>query len=94
MSIGEQAITERKLDADERPRKIYTATFKGSGAFPLDMLRYDRCWPRNSDQIPDMALQHFSRRFLETRTVTVSSYQPFTIARWRSFGWDVVPHES
>src|SRR3972149_6629544 len=85
--IPMENMSERKLDADERPKRIYTATFQGSGAFPVDMLRYDQCWPRIESEMPKLAMHHSDRAYFEVRTVTVSSYKPFTERRWESFGW-------
>ena len=33
----------------------YTFAVRGSGIFPFDMLRYDRCWPNTSDDATTMA---------------------------------------
>jgi hypothetical protein len=31
--------------------KRYTFVVVGTSHFPLDMLRYDSCWPRTSDSV-------------------------------------------
>lgn len=80
----------RKLDADERPRNLYTAAVTGKGQFPFDMLRYDSCWPRSemSDSSKLAINRHDGERyFKESRTVHLLSYHPFTPVRWQSFGW-------
>lgn len=98
-------------------------TVVGHGAFPIDMLRYDRCCPQEQVDVnaigdsldPDARSDH--RRCTICKTplrdhradsfdhapkredvpfvVKLVSYHanksdPFTRARWMSFGWDVV----
>lgn len=72
-----------------RRMKLYLIQVTGSDIFPVDMLRYDHCWPRNSNDAAEMAasLMHFDEP--RKRTVTLASQQPATEARWRSFGWTV-----
>lgn len=55
---------------------------EGRGPFPVDMLRYDRCFPHDSAD----ASQILEPR--ERRKVTLTTDSPrVTPARWRSFGW-------
>lgn len=63
--------------------KLYSYTVEGHHRFPLDMLRYDRCWP--AKQIDVSALDAHPG----VRTVGVRSNQPPTVERWASFGWQV-----
>lgn len=71
--------------------KLYRSTFQGKGHFPIDMLRYDACWPSSPDDVYQLLVGHsqFSNPgFLDTeRKVTVSSHRRPTDGRWRSFGW-------
>jgi hypothetical protein len=60
-------------------------TVSGRGAFPLDMLRYDSCWP-NSEADTSAIDEPRERRKVTLRTY--SNYSP-TIDRWESFGWRV-----
>ena len=53
---------------------------EGDGKFPIDMLRYDSCWPHSSIDV-----DAFNRK--GRRTITLASYSAPTIARWESFGW-------
>lgn len=59
----------------------------GSGQFPLDMLRYEGCYPATSNDVAEMAKDH------GLRTVTLHMIgpknRPVTIARWASFLWKV-----
>jgi hypothetical protein len=74
-------------------KTIYESTVTGRGAFPVDMLRYDRCFPateRDAIQIGTsfglrMGVTDASRSF----TICVISEHPLTSARWSSFGWQV-----
>jgi len=65
-------------------------TVKGTGAFPIDMLRYDACWPDHAaDAIAIQDTYHRRERQQNRRfTVTlcgVGQGAP-TVARWESFG--------
>jgi hypothetical protein len=74
---------------------LYTWTYKvtGSGTFPDDMLRYDRCWIDAADDL--LALREELQdtepapHFLPRRTVTVIGQKEPTVGRWQSFGWTV-----
>jgi hypothetical protein len=58
---------------------------RGSGHFPLDMLRYDRCYPAGQDDVSKVA------EGPELRSVNVTApYGALTVARWASFGWSVL----
>jgi hypothetical protein len=72
------------------------ATITGSGQFPLDMLRYDSCWPSSSEdvnKIHDSFSDHHewsisvTRRPLEKR----KDKQYWTVDRWHSFGVRIFP---
>ncbi len=59
---------------------------RGRGRFPVDMLRYDRCWPvENANNIID----HEGLR----EVTLVSNERYITPGRWASFGWTVVGEE-
>lgn len=70
------------------PKYRHKLTVSGSGNFPLDMLRYDQCWPESqfdvekigydADRIP---------RPVSVVAVTDNKTSPFREDRWRSFGW-------
>ena len=71
---------------------MYTHRFAvmGFGAFPLDMLRYDQCFPEQSS---DGLHQDFVDK--QIRTVRLMAYRDSrtwepTKGRWSSFGWPVV----
>lgn len=74
--------------------KTYCVRFAviGSGVFPLDMLRYDRCYPQ-TERDANVAQGH--SLIAEARVVNLESpgnqrhWQPCA-ARWRSFGWEVM----
>lgn len=57
----------------------------GSGSFPVDMLRYDRCWPESQSDVSVA----FSGGVTERR-VQMRGLLPPTEQRWASFGWRVV----
>ena len=71
--------------------KTYEYSVAGYGAFPLDMLRYDACYPATSEDAVEIGGSMYSRASQRLRTVRVRSVvKPATAERWQSFGWKVV----
>ena len=81
--------------------KIFVQTFAviGKGSFPIDMLRYDHCFP---DSESDAAVIEASfrprdagveRRVILRRHVERSGDFP-TYMRWASFGWALPVEEA
>ena len=71
-----------------------TFTIEGSFPFPLDMLRYDSCFPATQKDVSGIS-QSIERTNTEPvvkvrlgRLITNKGERP-TEARWRSFGWKV-----
>ena len=58
----------------------------GSGAFPTDMLRYDQCYPDDTNSANNMLDEKRSR------TCIMRSLKRPTVGRWNSFMWGVGPH--
>lgn len=60
-------------------------TVEGRGEFPWDMLRYDECWPRGSQDVSGLITER------PRRPILLCTYKPSgpTVARWESFGWTV-----
>lgn len=75
-----------KISFDE-----YTVTSRKP--FPLDMLRYDQCWPHFPDSVTVIALSlggdHALRRGEPDWVVHLCGVKPPTSERWESFGWTV-----
>lgn len=73
-------------------RRTRSFTVRGSGRFPIDMLRYDTCWPATQVDVrkveSNVSHASFSRDVLEV--VLVGTSKP-THRRWESFGWEVLP---
>lgn len=63
---------------------------RGRGRFPLDMLRYDNCFPASSDDVAKMD-EEYSREERTIELITLHKYRQehITPARWESFGWTV-----
>ena len=69
----------------------YSFTVQGHMEFPLDMLRYDACWPyRESEDVPAIAASLNPRVKTETRKVSLVGVKQPTEGRWASFGWRVL----
>ncbi len=74
-----------------------TFTVEGTGNFPIDMLRFDRCVPStesDAHKIEHTTVEHTLReKPLSPRQVNLRSYTPDmapTAGRWESFGWKVI----
>lgn len=70
-------------------QKLTTFQVTGRGTFPLDMLRYDCCWPYESGDVSRIEYERGKDDPQEVRRVTLSTYGTPTEARWSSFGWSV-----
>jgi hypothetical protein len=72
------------------PSKTHLFTVEGRGQFPLDMLRYDSCWPESQADVTELGATH--DRFAEkrARVVTLRGLSEPTEGRWQSFGWIVI----
>ena len=83
-------------DHDARELKRTNAelrfTVSGQGPFPLDMLRYDSCFPVSGSDAANMGPHSYDF----SRDVTQISHtrQRPTSDRWRSFGWVGTDEES
>lgn len=80
---------------------FYATEFEvvGNGAFPLDMLRYDACFPRGSEDAArigdtldrDYRVKHRNSEPIKlTHYSSTSKWMP-TKDRWSSFLWGVNP---
>jgi hypothetical protein len=75
---------------------MYVQTFsvEGDGQFPIDMLRYDRCYPHTEHESYEIMRSHDgeSRKFRVKLQRIVYSKTPPTQGRWESFCWKVDEH--
>lgn len=74
-------------------------TVEGQGPFPIDMLRYDQCWPKSEGE--DTGVIEQSIRSRPPRQAPQGGWPPYrvtletdsesapTYGRWESFGWKV-----
>ena len=80
-----------------KPQKFVAYTFSviGCGAFPLDMLRYDRCAPQTQNDASKMMAYAAHEGTMMVKVMAfvpadrASAWGP-TQDRWASFGWHVV----
>ena len=81
----------------------FTFTVRGRGAFPIDMLRYDACWPTTAEDAQKIT-DSFDRSIRPTLKlsegvtvkgyeVTLTTFAAFnpTDERWESFMFRVMP---
>jgi len=69
-------------------------TVKGKGSFPLDMLRYDACFPNTQQDVANLDWDRGDRRIAREVTLVAYTSSPRlipTTARWSSFMWHVDP---
>lgn len=64
-------------------------TVTGSMAFPLDMLRYDACFPYDSESVANMDEARGRRSVQLVRYSKYKPTEPVTVGRWESFLWYV-----
>ena len=70
---------------------LHTFSVRGRGRFPVDMLRYDCCYPVTgigADRLLDTDMK--TERTIVLRRVTRTSNWEPTEGRWSSFGWYVI----
>lgn len=68
-------------------------TVSGYGDFPIDMLRYDSCWPKSGVDSAEVLKSFYpgQDRRGASRFVTLEGLNEPTGARWMSFRWTVHP---
>ena len=76
---------------------VHRLIVSGSGQFPVDMLRYDSCYPADTESAVAMISDHRDQNYLDMRDIELTSlsekgWTP-TVGRWNSFGWSVVNYE-
>lgn len=76
-----------------KTHEIVSFQVEGRGSFPLDMLRYDQCWPAGPEDVAKMGLDREQRTVKLNRATHHRLHGP-TFERWRSFGWSVVPQSA
>ena len=66
----------------------------GKGHFPIDMLRYDRCFPADAEsstaiavEMPNLYVDRVGRLVRIATSIVVA--ERITLKRWESFGWKV-----
>ena len=74
-------------------RYYQTFTVSGKISFPLDMLRYDHCFPRSPRDSSSICADPCGNELTIDlgRYVGTKSEEP-TLGRWASFGWHVDKH--
>ncbi|KRT69414.1 MAG: hypothetical protein XU15_C0011G0096 [candidate division NC10 bacterium CSP1-5] len=74
--------------------KVYRQTFQvtGLGSFPLDMLRYDECYPRTERDtaLIDQSFQEANVQYIGLERILTDEAKDPTFDRWKSFLWAVV----
>jgi hypothetical protein len=77
-----------------RARSMTRFTVQGLYKFPIDMLRYDSCWPADTRSAQDIELSQTHTPERGTYQITLLTWSTgITPARWASFGWTVTSQE-
>jgi len=79
--------------AKKHLRYRFTVRASGPMGFPLDMLRYDCCWPRRSEgvlMISGLIAGTGATPNGQVKEIELTGIAPPNYARWRTFGWLVV----
>lgn len=80
-------LTARQADKlIEAAQNAIEYTVEGTSSFPVDMLRYDRCWPAHGTDASYIAT-HPSTTLIR---IHLQGLKLPTVTRWESFGWRVV----
>jgi hypothetical protein len=71
----------------------FVFTVLGSGTFPFDMLRYDGCWPYESEDAAKIEASHREPGQSGLRAIVLQTNNPHapTYRRWESFTWRAYP---
>jgi len=67
--------------------KITTQRFIGKGNFPIDMLRYDECWPSRQEDVMNIIYSEDRLLNRDEMIISISTHGKFTPDRWISLGW-------
>lgn len=89
MIIGRSTYSYRAYSASERPKGLFEFTVTGRGLFPVDMLRYDACWPADGESAAAMLDRPGEYNPREPRAIRLQSHSEPTRERWASFMWSV-----
>lgn len=67
--------------------KLKTFAVEGPTPFPIDMLRYDSCWPASEYDSADLQRVRDADRI--SIVLATNSHSAPSVDRWRSYGWSV-----
>jgi len=71
---------------NKEPRKFLV---QGRTPFPMDMLRYDSCYPQTTEDAAKIARSIKNRP--ERREIALATHSPsVTNGRWSSHGWRII----
>jgi hypothetical protein len=70
-----------------KSRGIRYTFVAGVGPFPIDMLRYDNCWPATESDSGKVMRSVLGERVGE---VQIAHADELTAQRWKSFSWAIV----
>jgi hypothetical protein len=75
-------------------KTTYSFVVVGKGPFPLDMLRYDGCYPATPGAVEAITSSFDKEHRQPYKVALLSNDVPPTEGRWRSFGCSVINLEA
>jgi len=81
-------MPKKRKDGD-----YFTFEVMGRGKFPMDMLRYDNCWPATQDDVTKLVESMTNPDYLRMDwkiTLRTRTLNTPTLGRWISFEWHVL----
>jgi len=92
MTRKETALERQSIRMTKKEKETATQfTVLGRGVFPLDMLRYDACYPKSEKDTVTMQSDGL-REVMLHKTLNWGHPKVWspTVGRWNSFGWAVL----
>ena len=87
--------TETRMPEATVTVNLYRFEVEGTGPFPFDMLRYDRCWPcREDEDSSSLGRVDYNEYSNEPRRIQLYGMSHPHGDRWASFGWRLVPENA
>lgn len=87
--------TQRQLDNLTRASQdAFHFVVVGKGSFPVDMLRYDKCWPASEFMSGLIVNTSHQTNHPDSHRIELRGLKTPTVGRWSSFGWRVVAIEN
>lgn len=75
----------RDLNDMSGKKSLFVFRVNGTSKFPVNLLSSQKCFPREEEDVYNMAINNFGER-----SITLISHVPPSVAAWKSEGWSLV----